>query len=210
MKNIRFVHEMLPKYEIMLSIIKFFSMKTVIFSLLTICATAATAQIKYDAVYFNQLTEIKGTEYVIATFENHGKMVEKRESYLLFINAKNGQSKQIDFPQDAILGNVEQIKIDDLGIHKLLVTAHTVNLGNSKTIGWYDPTQLFIISTDGQQKVQLTENQFFVRKWEVNRQAGTIVVVGHYDTNGNGKYDKLDKNEILIYDLKTCKLIAKI
>jgi hypothetical protein len=185
-------------------------MKTILFSLLTLCATCVAAQVKYNDVHFNQLTEIKGTDYVFATVHNYSKMFSKKENYLLIINAKNGQSKQIDFPKDAILGKVVQIKIDELSINKLLVSANTVNLDNSKTIDWSDPTQLFIISTDGQEKIQLTENQFFARTWEVNRQAGTIVVVGHYDTNGNGKYDKLDKNEIIIYDLKTYKIIAKI
>lgn len=37
----------------------------------------------------------------------------------------------------------------------------------------------------------------------VNQQAGRIVIIGHYDSNINGKYDKTDKNQLLIYDLKT-------
>ncbi|MEY4933797.1 MAG: hypothetical protein RIS64_156 [Bacteroidota bacterium] len=127
-------------------------MKTTIFALLMIFATAATAQMKYNTVYFNQLTEIKGTEFVFATVHNYSKVAEKKENYLLIINAKNGQSKQIDFPKDAIVGKVDSIKIDDLGIHKLLISAHTVNLDNSKTIDWSDPTQIFILSTDGQEK----------------------------------------------------------
>jgi hypothetical protein len=44
----------------------------------------------------------------------------------------------------------------------------------------------------------------------VNKKTGTIVVTGHYDTNNNNKYDKTDKNEISIYDLKTLKLVSKI
>ena len=60
------------------------------------------------------------------------------------------------------------------------------------------------------EKTQLTESKFFVRTWAVNKLTGTIVVTGHYDTNNNGKYDKTDKNEIHIYDLKTLKLIGKI
>jgi len=58
--------------------------------------------------------------------------------------------------------------------------------------------------------VQLTEDKFFVRTWIVNRQTGTVTVTGHYDTNDNGKYDKTDKNQILIYDLKSYKLVARI
>ncbi|MBB6239818.1 hypothetical protein HDC90_004480 [Pedobacter sp. AK013] len=44
----------------------------------------------------------------------------------------------------------------------------------------------------------------------MNKQTGTIVVTGHTDTNNNNKYDKTDKSEILIYDLKTLKQINKI
>lgn len=50
----------------------------------------------------------------------------------------------------------------------------------------------------------------FVRTWMVNKKTGTIVITGHYDTNNNGKYDKTDKNEIGIYDLRTLMLISKI
>ncbi|MBB5437550.1 hypothetical protein HDC92_001222 [Pedobacter sp. AK017] len=51
------------------------------------------------------------------------------------------------------------------------------------------------------------EDRFFVSTWIVNKQTGRIVITGHYDSNNNGKYDKTDKNQLLIYDLKTLKLI---
>lgn len=91
-----------------------------------------------------------------------------------------------------------------------MVTARTVNLDNDKSIDWGDPTQIIILSTDGQEKVQLTEDSFFVRTWLINRRTGTIVIAGHTDTNNNGKYDKTDKSEVLLYDLKTLKLISRI
>ena len=53
---------------------------------------------------------------------------------------------------------------------------------------------------------QLTEDTFFV----VNTQTGKLVVAGYYDTNNNNKYDKTDKDEILIYNLKTLKLASRI
>lgn len=43
-----------------------------------------------------------------------------------------------------------------------------------------------------------------------NTQTGKLVVAGYYDTNNNNKYDKTDKDEILIYDLKTLKLASRI
>lgn len=60
--------------------------------------------------------------------------------------------------------------------------------------------------TLGKEMTQLTEDKFFV----VNTQTGKLVVAGYYDTNNNNKYDKTDKDEILIYDMKTLKLASRI
>lgn len=177
------------------------------FSLLTI---SLYGQDKYNYVQFNKLTALDGTAYVIATIENVGKMFTTNGKYLLFLDTRNGQSKQVDFPKDAYIKAIQQIKIDSLQINKVMVAANTVNLDNRKGIEVADPTQIIILSTDGQERTQLTEDKFFVRVWEINHHTGTIVITGHYDTNNNGKYDKTDKNEILLYDLKTLKLIAKI
>jgi len=184
-------------------------MKRLLVTMLTLLTCYTYGQDKYNYVNFNKLTEIKGTEYVIATIENRGK-IEINSKYLLFINTLNGKTKQIDFPNDAYIGKIEQIKIDSLGINLIFVAAKTVNLDNNKGIDWNDPEQIIILSTDGQERTQLTEDKFFVRTWIINRLTGGIVITGYYDTNNNGKYDKTDKNEILIYDLKTLKLISKI
>jgi hypothetical protein len=156
------------------------------------------------------LTEVLGTEYVIASIENWGKMSETKSRYLLFINTITGETKQVDFPNGAYFREIEQIKIDSLGINLLVLAARTVDLDGKKGIDWDDPTQILVLSPDGKEKTQLTESKFFVRTWIVNKLTETIVVTGHYDTNNNGKYDKTDKNEIHIYDLRTLKLISKI
>lgn len=184
-------------------------MKQVIILFFSVLTISVYGQDKYGYIHFNKLTELKGTEYVLATLENLGKMSAANSEHLLFINTKNGQSKQIDFPKGASIRNIEQIKIDSLQINRVIVTGRTVNLDNNRSVDWNDPTQLIILSTDGQEKAQ-TEDSFFVRTWATNHQTGTIVVTGHYDSNNNGKYDKTDKNEILLYDLKTLKLISKI
>lgn len=165
---------------------------------------------KYNYVYFNKLTEVIGTEYVIASIENWGKMLETKSRYLLFINTKTGETKQVDFPNDAGIGKIEQVKIDSLGINLIVVSARTVDLDGKGGIDWNDPTQIIILLPDGKEKTQLTEDKFFVRTWTINKLTGTIVITGHYDTNNNNKYDKTDKNEIHVYDLKTLKLINKI
>ena len=185
-------------------------MKKTLLILLTTLTSLAYGQDKYNYVHYNKLTEIKGTEFVIATIENMGKMFTTNSKYLLFINTRNGITKQVDFPKDSYIEKMEQIKIDSLGINKVLVAANIVNLDNSKSIGWSDPTQIIILSPNGQERIQLTEDKFFVRTWTTNYQTGTIVVTGHYDSNNNGKYDKTDKNEIQIYDLRTLKLTNRI
>lgn len=92
----------------------------------------------------------------------------------------------------------------------MIISARTVNLDGNKGIDWNDPQQVIVLSTDGNEKVQLTEDKFFLSAWTMNNQTGKIVVTGHYDTNNNGKLDKTDKQDILIYDLRTMKLVTKI
>lgn len=185
-------------------------MRKLITFILTLFALTSFGQDKYNYVHFNKLTEISGTDYVIASIENWGKMLDAKGKYLLFINTKTGQSNQVDFPSDGYIEKVEQVKIDSLGINKIIVFARTIDLNNKSGIDWVDPKQIIILSTDGKEKTQLTDNKLFIRTWVVNRQTGTIVITGHYDSNNNKKYDKTDKNEILIYDLKTLGLIGKI
>ncbi len=179
-----------------------------IIALMTLALTSY-GQDKYNYVHFNKLTEVFGTEYVIASIEDKGKVFETKNRYLLFINTKTNEKNKVDFPKDAGIGKLEQIKIDSLALNLIIVEARTVDLDGKNGIDWNDPTQIIILSTDGQQKYQLTESKFFVRTWIVNKLTGKIVVTGHYDTNNNNKYDKTDKNEIHIYDLKTLKLISK-
>lgn len=185
-------------------------MKKILLIVLTTLALTSYGQDKYNYVHFNKLTEVVGTEFVIASIENWGKSFETKSSYLLFINTQNGETKQVDFPNEAGIRELEQIKIDSLGLNLIVVSARTVDLDGKNGIDWNDPTQIIILSPDGKEKTQMTDSKFFVRTWEVNNLTGTIVVTGHYDSNNNNKYDKTDKNEIHVYDLKTLKLISKI
>ena len=180
---------------------------TLIFATLTL---NSFGQDKYNYVHFNKLKEVEGTVYVIASMENWGKLYEQKGSYLLFINTKTGETNQVDFPDDADIMTIEQVKLDSLAINWILVSGRAVDLNKKSGIDWNDPTQIFLFSTDGKTKIQLTDNKFFARTWSVNKQTGTIVITGHYDTNNNDKYDKTDKNEILVFDLKTQRLIHKL
>lgn len=168
---------------------------------------SSKGQDKYNSVHFNKLTEIEGSNYVIAAMEDAGKMSAHKSKFFLFINTLNGQTVQVDFPKDAYIEKLDQIKLDNLGIHKIVICAQTVNLNGKQGVDWNDPKQIIVLSIDGKQRTQLTADNFFVRTWVTNKQTGRIVITGHYDSNNNGKYDKTDKNQILIYDLKTLKLL---
>ena len=185
-------------------------MKNTLSIALTILTLTVYGQDKYNYVQFNKIIEVAGTEYVIAHIEDKGKMFKTINRYLLFINTENGETKQVDFPDEAIINGIEQVKIDSLGINLILVIARTVDLDGKKGIDWNDPEQIIILSPDGKEKTQLTENKFFLRTWTVNRLTGTIIVTGHYDSNNNKKYDRTDKNEIHIYDLRTLKITTKL
>ncbi len=178
--------------------------------LLVLVSLNLFAQDKFNHVNFNKLTTVEGTEYVIASIENRGKGFKVKDKYLLFINTINGDTTQIDFPKDGRIQKVEQVKIENLRINKIIIEAKTIDLDGKKGIGWNDPSQLFILSTDGKEKTLLTGEKLFVQSWVVNQQTGTITITGHYDSNNNRKHDKSDKSEIGIYDLKSLKLLYKI
>jgi hypothetical protein len=180
---------------------------TVIFFLFCL---ASSSQDKTNYVHYNKLIEVKGTTFVIATIEHWGKMMATNSQYLLFIDTRNGKTKQVDFPKDTFVQGIDLIRIDSLGINTVLIAANTVNLDANKSIDWNDPKQIILLSPDGQEKIQVTEDRYFVRTWTVNSITGTLIITGHYDSNNNGKYDKTDKNEILVYDLKTKKLVNRI
>ena len=184
-------------------------MKHILTSIAILFSIASFSQDKNNYVHYNKLIELKGTNFIIATIENLGKM-STNGSYLLFIDTKSGQTKQIDFPKDAYIHKIEQIKLDSLALNVVVVAANTVNLDGNKSIDWNDPQQIIVLSTDGQEKIQITEDNYFVSTWAINNNTGSIVITGHYDSNNNGKYDKTDKNGIVVFDLKTRKVLTKI
>ncbi|MCT4647633.1 MAG: hypothetical protein N4A74_21780 [Carboxylicivirga sp.] len=185
-------------------------MKLVYFLLLFVISTSAVGQDKYNYIHFNKLTEVKGTEYVIASIDNRSKTAEARSKYLLFIDTKNGITNQVDFPAEGRINEVRQVKIDEHGINNILVVAKTVDLDGKRGIDWTDPAQIFVLSPDGKSKKQLTKDDYFMRTWTLNHQTGTITVSGYFDTNKNGRFDKKDMNKILIYNLKSLELVAEL
>jgi len=135
-------------------------MKRILIIIFTTFTLTSFGQDKYDHVHFNKLTEIVGTEYVIASSENRGKTFDIKSIDLIFINTKSGQIRKINFPTDGYMEKIEQIKIDSLGINKIIVQVQTVDLDGKNGIDWLDPEQIIILSIDGQEKIQLTDNNF--------------------------------------------------
>jgi len=185
-------------------------MKQITIILLTFIYSTTYSQGKLKYAEFNKLVEVERTEYVIASVEHIGKLPKSNNQYLLFINTATGESNQIDFPKGSFIEKIEQVRIDSLGINRIVVEAKTVDLDGKKGIGWNDPKQVIVISTDGKEEKMLTDREYFVRNWIVNKRTGTITVVGHYDTNNNNKYDKSDENEIAIYSLDSLALLYRI
>lgn len=185
-------------------------MRKLLFFALVFCGVTSYAQNKYNNLNFSKLTEVEGTNYVIASVENFGKGEPAQNRYLLFIDTKTGQANRVEIPNRGYVEKMEQVKIDLLGINKIIVSARTLDLSGKNGIDWNDPSQIIILSTDGKERVQLTEDKLFVHTWTINKTTGAIVVTGCYDANNDGKCDKLDKIEVVIYDLKTLKLLGKL
>lgn len=185
-------------------------MKNIFLVLPVILAFSTFGQGKYNSTNVGKLTEVKGTEFVITSVENNGKSLINRSKYLLFINTKTGDTNRVDFPKDASIRKIEQIKIDSLNINLIVVSAKTVDLDGKNGISWNDPMQLIVLTPDGKQKTQITNDNFFLQTWTVNTMTGRMVIAGYYDTNNNKKYDKDDKNGILVYDLSKMKSLYKM
>jgi len=185
-------------------------MRTILSLCLALTALTALGQDKLtEYVAYNRLIEMTGTEYVLAAVQHRTKVRSEAE-YLQFINTRTGESLQVNIPPDSYIEKIEQIKLDTLQINRVVVSGRMVNLNNDKSIDWYDPGQIMVLSTDGKEQLKITPDNFFVSSYTVNRQTGVIVVTGHVDTNDNKKWDRADKNEIFLFDLKGMKLIARL
>lgn len=184
-------------------------MRTLLSMCLLLLSTSIFAQDKYNYVYYNKLVDVSGTSYVVATIRNMGKM-GTNSKYLAFINTEDGSINQVDFKVDSYIGKIEQVRIDSLGLNKILISTKTLDLDGKNSIDWNDPLQIMILSIDGKERIVITPDDFFVSTWVVNNSTGRIVITGHFDTNENGKYDKKDKHKILVYDLLKMAIVKEL
>ncbi|TCC96979.1 hypothetical protein [Pedobacter hiemivivus] len=183
-------------------------MKAVIVFSLTMLTLTVFGQYKCN---YTKITEIEGTNFMVASIESWGKSESAKNQHWLFIDTKNGQINRFELPVGGWFSSKpEQIKIDEMNINILLVTVQSIDMDGKNGIDYNDPRQIIAVSTDGTKSTQVTDGKLYVQSWAVNKKTGTLVVTGYYDLNNNRKYDITDKNEISIYDLKSLKLISKI
>lgn len=185
-------------------------MKHILILLSITLTIGVNAQTK--AIYnpYNSLVELKGTSYVVATRSNWNKFSAPEEKSMLFINTLNGDTNRVQLSASGYYTKFKQIKLDSLDINLVIATDRTVDLNYKSGVDWDDPEQLFVISIDGKVKTQLTENSFFVNTWTVNSQTGYLVISGYLELNNNNRFDNIERNELLIFDLKTLKLVRRI
>ncbi|MCW3466259.1 hypothetical protein [Chitinophaga nivalis] len=181
-------------------------MKHILLLYLTLLTISVSAQKSNHLIAYNQLKEIEGTPYVLATFEDWSKKAVANH-HLLFINTTNHEKIQVEFSKDTHFEKIEHIRLDSLHINRILVTIRTDHQENDKKL--FDlrdrPRKMVLLSPDGREKIALSAGSFFVRTWVLNRYVGTLTITGYYDVNANGKYDEDDKHDILLFDLKTLK-----
>ncbi|NDV66577.1 hypothetical protein [Bacteroides sp. 224] len=177
-------------------------MKQLFLLLFTWIILPVNAQGKWNYSTHGKLMELEGTEYVISSSKNYSKLSGKDEN-LLFINTLTGKIKEVTFSKNRFINNVEHVKIDSLGINKVIIKVS--NIGNK--LVWFAPYQITIASVDGSTTEQITNPNFFVDSYIVNKHTGIIVITGYEDTNNNMKYDKSDVPQILLYSLKEMKMM---
>lgn len=87
-------------------------MKKILLSVFTALTLTAYGQSKSVQSHFNKLTEVTGTEFIIASMEVWEKTPDTKNTYLLFINTSTGETHQVSFPDGAAIRKLEHIKID--------------------------------------------------------------------------------------------------
>jgi hypothetical protein len=184
------------------------TLKVAAFFVLSGVSSLAFASGKGSYTRYNKIIEVKGTPYMVAMVDNYSKMYSNSGSEILIINTLTGEKRKIELPEGSKVGKLEQLHVDSLGINKLLLTARTINVDGNKGIDWQDPTQIFILSPDGKDIVQITDNRFYDGVWALNERTGTILIAGRQDSNNNARLDNEDESELFVFDLRKMKRIV--
>jgi hypothetical protein len=184
-------------------------MKRFFSALFSLAAFTAQAQGgKVITTTYNDLTEIKGTEFVVASVRSWSKKGGLSGDKVLFINSGTGEQRMLEFPRRSYSDKIEQVRVEKLKINVVLISAHAQDPSGKFGHDYEAPRQLFAVSPDGSKRTQITDDHFYVSTWVANNETGVIVITGRQDSNMNGKADDSDETRILLYDLGTMREIA--
>lgn len=147
--------------------------KGIIFFSIFLIPYLALGQITKEFISFGKLTEIEGTEYVLLASRENKKIAADINS-ITFINTVTEEHTILNFPSGVFITSLKQIKIDDLGIHKLLIVIRDQN--ERKSFFKFDPCRLLISSVDGKIIQEITEPGFHVDDWVMNNTTGILTV----------------------------------
>lgn len=184
--------------------------KNIFTATILVASSFAHSQTKDRYTQYQQSIEIKGTPYVVVSAEDKGKYFEVFNRYLLFVDTEKQQKSTVEFPVSGAIEQIEQVKVDELQINLVLALVQNRDVIGNVGVDFNTPKQLYILSVDGSKVHSLTDKNFFVKSWSVNHQTGTLLVTGYSDDNLNKKYDREDKNELLIYSLTDLKLLSRL
>jgi hypothetical protein len=152
-------------------------MKILFTLLLFALAGTALAQVPPDArsAYYDTVIEVTGTDYMLIKIDSPSKKYGSNER-LLFINTKTGESHWGNFPDHFFSMQVETVSTGRL--QAIVICARIFGLTCNHP-------KLFVLSSDGRRRTEITDDAFTVEGWKVNHRSGSVVVTGFYDDNGD-------------------------
>lgn len=180
-------------------------MKLKCFILLFIAALTLNAQEKKESLNLNKLIELENTGYVIATANHHSKL-ESSNAILFFVNTCTGSVNELAIPPDYVVTEIEHIRIDSLGINKVLILLQKRLEGN--TFKFQILNKLLVSSIDGMEITDLTPEPIWIGSRNLNRSSGIMTFLCNKNDRKKGK-DKPEmlKDKICLYNLKEMKYI---
>ncbi|NMH27137.1 hypothetical protein [Flavobacterium silvaticum] len=144
--------------------------------------------------------EISGTEFVAIPYFDTEKTGDS-ESGIKFINTATGEIKQAILPKDNHVARLEHVKIESLGIDKIVVIIQ--NEGKSVIVKGTRQSQLSVYSVNGTLEKNIILDAEVGRDLIVNNVTGRLVLISFKGS----KFAPEHKQEEIIYDLRTNSII---
>ncbi len=171
-------------------------MRHLLFTLMIFATSISCAKDKQSYMSYSSIYDIKGTDNVVISLTHYNEAHNTRHSFL-FMNVLNGKEKQIDFPENTYPGTVEQVKLDDLNINKIIFLPRSSERAEKKFAKSHASNRMIICTTDGDDVKQITDEGYYIQNWKINEKNGIIVITGYHT--------ETRRNEIILFDLKKMK-----